>query len=191
MDAIATYKGTLLNHLETVYRPGERDVAIALVEALGCTITDTGFASDRGETFLAVHPNADDRDRESNVFYMSPMTAEQEAIETRLAHHVAADASLRDGVSAYRGKAHGRPFGIPHFALRYPSVDAVEAVAARLERLAAAGLGERLHLRIFRPEEADSARGRLIQGFVHQDVIVAGSFMLGQLIELQTKDTRG
>jgi hypothetical protein len=43
MDKIADYKGKLLNHVEALYRPGERQLAIDLTEALGCAISDTGF----------------------------------------------------------------------------------------------------------------------------------------------------
>ena len=35
MNKIAEYGGTLLNHVETLYRPGERELAVELAEALG------------------------------------------------------------------------------------------------------------------------------------------------------------
>ena len=78
MEKISQYAGNLLNHVETLYRPGERDIAIKLAEALGCTITDTGFKGDGHETFLAVHPNPNDLNPRNNAFYMSPMRPEQQ-----------------------------------------------------------------------------------------------------------------
>ena len=36
------YKGRLLNHVEMVYRPGERHLVTKLFTALGCTVIDTG-----------------------------------------------------------------------------------------------------------------------------------------------------
>lgn len=185
MKKIAQYTGTLLNHVETLYRPGERGLAIALAEALGCAITDTGFSGDADETFLAVHPNPDDPDMTSNAFYMSPMRPEQQAIEQRLARLAELDDTLRLGLEAYRRTARAKPFGIPHFALRYASGDEVEQVAAAVTGSLAARLGDRLHVRVFHPRDPDAAGGPSVQGFVHQDVIVSGSFLYGQLIELQ------
>jgi hypothetical protein len=48
-------------------------------------------------------------------------------------------------------------------------------------------LKERLHLRVFYPGDADAAVGRSVQGFLYQDVVVSGSFLLGQIIELQAQ----
>lgn len=185
MDKIADYTGALLNHVEALYRPGERELAVELAEALGCAITDTGFKGDAGETFLAIHPNPDDRNVGANVFYISQMTPEQHALEQRLAALVGSDATYRAELDAFRAKARSRPFGVPHFSLRYASDEAIEAAAAAIERKLAPKLGDRLHFRIYRPGDSDAAGGDVIQAFVHQDVIVSGSFLHGQLIELQ------
>src|SRR5262249_15128737 len=60
---------------------GSNNTATELAEALGCTITDTGFKGDGHETFLAVHPNPNDLNPRNNAFYMSPMRPEQQALE--------------------------------------------------------------------------------------------------------------
>ena len=52
-------------------------------------------------------------------------------------------------------------------------------------------MGDRLHLRVFYPEDADAAVGKSIQGFLYQDVVVSGSFLMGQIIELQAPPLRG
>lgn len=186
MNRIADYEGNLLNHIEALYRPGERDIAIRLAEALGCAISDTGFKGDGVETFLAVHPNPEDRNMENNAFYMSPMRPEQQAMEARLKRLSEDDVELAATLADYRTVARTMPFGVPHFALRYPSADAVREVAEALTPLASI-LGDRLNVRIFWPSDADAAVGRLVQGFVYQDVIVSGSFLYGQLIELQSQ----
>ncbi|HEX7819541.1 MAG TPA: hypothetical protein VF463_02860 [Sphingobium sp.] len=186
MKAIKDYAGKLLNHVETLHRPGDRDIAIELAEVLGCAITDTGFASETGTTFLAAHPNPDDRNVQNNVFYMSEMTAAHLALETRLEQLSQVDPDLKTTLDGYRQMARSRPFGVPHFAIRYTSAASVEEVAARLDA-ASAKLRERVNLRIFRPGDADGAVDTLIQGFLYQDVIVSGSFLMGQLIELQTQ----
>ena len=186
MNKISDYVGNLLNHVETLYRPGERELAVQLAEALGCAVSDTGFMGDGVESFLAAHPNPDDRDMQNNAFYMSPMRPEQQAIETRLARMSAEDEAFRHCVEAYRHTARTKPFGVPHFALRYSSGQAVERVADNVIRALSGKLGDRLHVRVFRREDADAAVGNVVQGFVYQDVIVSGSFLYGQLIELQS-----
>ena len=85
MNRIEQYQGNLLNHIEALYRPGEHDLALALVEALGCSVSDTGFSGDGPESFLAIHPNPDDADIRNNAFYISPMRPEQQALEASLA----------------------------------------------------------------------------------------------------------
>lgn len=187
MKEIAEYEGKLLNHVEALYRPGEREIAVELVEALGCAVSDTGFKGDGVDTFLAVHPNPDDRNGQNNVFYMSQIRPEQLALEQRLQRMSAQDVDFASDLERYRQAARTKPFGVPHFCLRYRSRLEVEEVAKRIDGSLKQRLQDRLHFRIFRPEDPDAAVGNLIQGFLHQDVIVSGSFLMGQLIELQTQ----
>jgi hypothetical protein len=185
MNRIEQYQGNLLNHIEALYRPGERDLALALVEALGCSVSDTGFSGDGPESFLAIHPNPDDTDIRNNAFYISPMRPEQQALEASLARLARNDAELRDALEAYRGAARTLPFGVSHFGLRYASEDDLKTAFAAVGERLSARLGERLHLRIFDPQDAERAQATVVQAFVYQDVIVSGSFTYGQLIELQ------
>lgn len=187
MDRIADYSGPLLSHVETLYRPGERDLAIELVEALGCVVSDTGFKGDGADTFLAVHPNSGDRDVEKNVFYMSQARPEQLLVEQQLQNLVGADQAFSALLNGYRQAARSKPFGIPHFAIRYMSGEAVRETEERINNRLRDLLGDRLHLRVFYPGERDAAVETLVQGFLHQDVIVSGSFLLGQVIELQAR----
>jgi len=187
MDRIADYKGKLLNHVEALYRPGERQLAVALAEALGCAISDTGFSGDGDETFLAAHPNPDDRNVQNNVFYISPMRPEQQALEESLRQFMEGDADRRQQLDAYREAARTKPFGVPHFALRFPTGQAVQEAADRVRQALGDRLGDRLHVRVFHHGDPDGAGGDVVQGFVYQDVIVSGSFLLGQLIELQSQ----
>ena len=184
---ISEYRGNLLNHVETLYRPGERDIAIQLAEALGCTITDTGFKGDGDETFLAVHPNPNDLNPQNNAFYMSPMRPEQQALEDHLRQLSVQDRDFKAKLEQFREVARSKPFGVPHFALRYPSGQAVQEATDRVKAKLAAKLGDRLHIHVFRPGDSDAAVDTIVQGFLHQDVIVSGSFLYGQLIELQSQ----
>jgi hypothetical protein len=187
MDGIAAYRGALLSHVETLYRPGERELAIELVEALGCSVTDTGFMGDGVDTFLAVHPNPNDPDPQNNVFYMSQVRPEQLAVEDHLKQLGKTDAGFAAQLSAYRNAARTKPFGVPHFALRLQSTDAIRRAETRIKEEASEALRERVHLRVFYPLDADAAVGTVVQGFLYQDVVVSGSFLMGQLIELQAQ----
>ena len=183
---IADYRGTLLSHVETLYRPGERELAITLAQALGCVVTDTGFKGDNEDSFLAAHPNPDDQDVQNNAFYMSQIRPEQLAVEERLRQFSEADGAFATQLEAYRNAARTKPFGVPHFALRYTSRQAIEAAEARINEVLKPKLGDRLHLRVFYPDDPDAAVGNSVQGFVYQDVVVSGSFLMGQIIELQS-----
>jgi hypothetical protein len=191
MNKIGDYGGTLLNHVETLYRPGERELAIELAEALGCVITDTGFKGDGVDTFLAAHPNPEDQDPQNNAFYMSQVRPEQLAVEERLRQFADQDQAFAVQLEGYRQAARSKPFGVPHFALRYQAGKEVQRAEARINAGLKQKLGERLHLRVFYPEDADAAVGNSIQGFLYQDVVVSGSFLMGQIIELQAPPLRG
>ena len=191
MNGIGAYTGALLGHIETLYRPGERLLAIELAEALGCTIKDTGFKGDGVETFLAAHPNCDDLNPQLNAFYMSQIRPEQLAVEQRLQQFAEQDQAFATQLELYRQAARTKPFGVPHFALRYQAGELVQQAEARINAGLKQKLGNRMHLRVFYPEDADAAVGNSIQGFLHQDVVVSGSFLMGQIIELQAPPLRG
>lgn len=189
MNKIADFNGRLLNHVEAVYRPGERDLAIEMAQALGLTVTDTGFRSAAGSpTFLAVHPCSDDCDPANNVFYVSEMTNEHQALDKRLGELLEQDPELAATVGAYTSKAVGNPSGIPHFGIRYRSFGEVEEAAKAVAELAPKLAGRPLNFDLFKPK--DAAEPAVTQSFLYQDVIVAGPSVLGQLIELQSHRPR-
>ncbi|MBV1686212.1 hypothetical protein KRR38_00630 [Novosphingobium sp. G106] len=109
MKQIAHYEGRLLNPVETLYWPGERQLAFEPVEALGCVVTDTGFKGDGVDTFLAVDPNRDDQNVQNNVFYMSQIRPEQLAIEERLQRLSLEDDDLAEDRKRYRQAARTVP----------------------------------------------------------------------------------
>lgn len=187
MEQIGAYEGNLLNHIEALYRPGERDLALALVEALGCSVSDTGFTGDGTESFLAIHPNPADPDIRNNAFYISPMRPEQQVLEESVARLARSDDSLRLALEEYRNAARTLPFGVSHFGLRYANEDALLAAVDRVRAGLSQRLGERLHVRVFHPRDGERPGASVTQAFVYQDVIVSGSFNYGQLIELQSQ----
>ena len=187
METIAEYRGGLLNHLEALYRPGDRELAIEFVEALGCTTTDTGFETETGSSYISVHPFAADSDPLNNVFYVSEMLPGQVRLEDLIRGRIDGDAEIQEALAGYREKAKSFPFGIPHFGLRYPSVAALKPVLERLDCAISPALRARVTVHPIQVFEAANGIPEVTQAFVYTDVVVTGSSALGQLIELQVQ----
>ena len=117
---------------------------------------------------------------------MSQIRPEQLAVEERLKQLGEQDQVLAAALEGYRGTARTKPFGVPHFALRYMSREDIATAEARIKADLMPKLKDRLHLRVFYPGDADAAVGKSVQGFLYQDVVVSGSFFMGQIIELQS-----
>lgn len=184
-------EGHLLNHVEILYRPGERHLAIAFFEALGCTVVDSGADAGAGSTILYVYPEATWQDRLNNVLYLSEVREPQRRLEEVLASRLAGDRGLRDALAAYDDKARHRPHGTTHFGIRYPAFDALEVVIDRLQRALAPELAARVAVDPVRPGDPRSMTDELLQAFVRTDVVCAGLFTFGQLIELQVQRAPG
>jgi len=191
MASLTDYHGRLLNHVEVLYQRGERDLAICFMEALGCTVVDTLTDSGTGSTILYVWPDGTERDRLNNIIYLSEIREPQWALEQVLNARIAGDRELGDAVAAYDLKARTKPHGITHFGLRYPSFDDLEVVIDQLQHHLPPGLDGRVEVDPIRPGDARSMTDELIQAFVRTDVICAGLFPFGQLIELQAQRDLG
>jgi hypothetical protein len=184
MVQISDYAGNLLSHVAAVYRPGERDLAVEFVEALGCAAADTPGKAASGSPFVSVHANPDDRDPINNVCYLSLMMPEQLALEQAIVEQMAASPSLADAARAYREAMIAEPASNPHFALNFPSMAALEPVLERLANGLRPELAGRVSLRVIRPGEGPFGNDCTI-AFICTDIIVSGVGSFGQLIELQ------
>jgi hypothetical protein len=185
MDQVSDYKGNLFSHVAAVYRPGERDIAVEFVEALGCVAADMGANADSGSPFISVHPNPHDRDPLNNVFYLSQMMPQQIALEEALKAQIDADPALRARVESYAEAALAHPASIPHFALNFPSMAAIEPLLDRLENGLRPELKKRVKMTTFRPGQPGAMGKDCIIAFVYTDIIVSGVGGFGQLIEIQ------
>lgn len=185
MQQISDYHGALFSHVAAVYRPGERDIAVEFVEALGCVAADTQGKADSGSPFISVHPNPQDRDPLNNVFYLSQMMPQQFALEQALKTRVNADPALGDTLNVYREAMLASPASIPHFALNFPSMAALDPVLARLANGLRPELAERVGMRVFRPGDPGAMGKECTIAFIYTDIIVSGVGGFGQLIELQ------
>ena len=183
MGQLVDYKGRMLNHVEMLYQPGERSLAVKVYEALGCRVSQTD-----GET-MVVHVAPDQNDPVNNVLYSSEVSPEQWQLEQELRAARTDRPSLAAAFATYDHKLRNHPHGITHFGIRYPSFARLEEALARMGRDLDPRLEGRLSVSaVFRPHDAGARSDRLIQAFVTTDVVAAGLFMLGQLIELQAQE---
>ncbi len=184
---LTNYPGRLVNHIEILYQRGERELAKQFFALLGCTIVDTQTESGTGSSILFVYPEPTCQDRLNNVVYLSEIRQPQFELEQLLAEHIAADPALADAIARYDHKARNEPHGITHFGLRYPSFDDLETVIARVEHELPPEMQGRVEITAVRPGDPRSFTDELIQAFVRTDIVCAGLFPFGQLIELQAQ----
>ncbi len=172
----------VLNHVELVYRPGERALARRLFELLGAEVRDSGGP------FLVMLLEPGQTDFVSNVYYASEVNPTQWALEQELAKALGPGGVLHDAVTPYRERLAAAPQFSSHFGMRVPDGDAYEAM---LERVRRAGehdpeLAGRVRVAgVFRPGDPGSLTDAMIQSFVQTDVVATGMLAFGQIIEVQ------
>ena len=171
-----------LNHVEMVYRPGERALAARVFELLGLRVIDKG-----GEWLFAL-VDPEQADLANNACYASEVTPEQWALEQTLATVIAdSDDDVGSDARAYLERLRAEPQRSFHFGIRFFSRDDYDAA---LDRVRAADddseLAGRVNLSgVFHPDEPGAAAPNMIQAFVRTDVVAAGLLAFGQHVELQ------
>ncbi len=120
-----------LNHVEMVYRPGERALAARVFELLGMRVADHG-----GEWFFSLIDPAV-ADVANNACYASQVTPEQWALEQALEATIdePSDDELGSVARTYLARLRAEPQRSFHFGIRY---FAREDFDATLERVRAA-----------------------------------------------------
>lgn len=184
MKNISDYKGNLLNHLEGVYRPGDRPLVLELFEALNLVALEIKF-TETMKPLVAIHPNGEDRDATNNIIFLSEMSGPQLAFEDLMQKKIEADPEMNAAMADYRDRVTTRPSGIPHFGFRYPSKQALEAVIEKLKTTLSPALKDRVSVREAPPYPVMAGMPDIRQVFVYTDVFTAGPIAYGQLIELQ------
>jgi hypothetical protein len=175
-------RGRLLNHLETVYRPGEKDIAHRSFEALGCKVKASGT------DFLTVSVDPNKLDGIDTVIYSSQVTDEQWAFESALTTAVDAGGELGDAWHAYADKLIAVPQRSFHFGIRFESTDEWEEVVGSVERAGVEDpeLAGRVQIAgVFRPGDPGALSDKVVQAFVSIDTFAAGLLTFPQHIELQ------
>ncbi len=182
----------MLNHVELVYAPGERQLARTLLEGLGFRVEDPQTDSvsqslgPAASAYLIVYLDDGDDDVFDNVLYVSEATEAQWRFECALRDRIAKDEELAALHRGLRDAYAQHPQAMTHFGVAYSSVEEVEAALARLANTPE--LEGRVALsEVYQPGAPGSADSRVAQGFVHTDVLAAGLLCAGQQIELQVR----
>jgi hypothetical protein len=176
-----------LNHVEMVYRPGERALAGKVFELLGMRV------SDRGGTWMSALIDPDVADFSNNACYASEVTPEQWALEQCLARAIGDDGGDGDGddvgpaARAYLDRLRAEPQRSFHFGIRFHSRTDFDATLDRVRAAADdAQLAGRVALSgVFHPDAPGAYAPNMIQAFVRTDVVAAGLLAFGQHVELQ------
>jgi len=181
----AVEPGTLtrrLNHVELIYRPGERELAFRLFELLGCKPVD------RGGVFLSSLVDPSVPDFQNNVFYASEVTPEQWRLEQALAGALGGTDELGLAGSAYLDRLQREPQRSFHFGVRYLDKTALDETVERVRHAGdhEPGLAGRVKVSgVYYPGDPDSYTDTMVQAFVRTDIVAAGLLAFGQHIELQ------
>jgi hypothetical protein len=178
-----TDSGHRLNHIEMVYRPGERALAGRIFELLGMRVLD------RGGIWMTALIDPAIADFSNNACYASEVTTEQWVLEQTLAAAIT-DAETDDvgrSARAYLDRLHAEPQRSFHFGVRYRSRDDFDATLDRVRATDAdPELAGRITLSgVFHPDEPGAYAPNMIQAFVRTDVVAAGLLAFGQHVELQ------
>jgi hypothetical protein len=178
---VATALPLRLNHVETVYRAGDHDAAQAAFELLGFLVTESAS----GCMYAVLDPVAGNGI--DNAIYATEVTAEQWALEEALQDALSGSSALGTAVATYREQMSTRPQAVFHFGVAVPTVEAWEALVARVQEGAASHpllAGRIAVVGVFRPGDPGSLSDQR-QAFVHTDVFASGLLAMGQQIELQ------
>jgi hypothetical protein len=189
MQQISDYAGAFYNHMEGIFRPEDRELALELAEALGLTVQEIRFTA-TSRPIIALHPNGEDKDPTNNVFFLFPMPEGQQKVLDLMKAKIAADPELDAAISEFREAAHRMPPMMPHFGLRYRSSAELKAVTDRIGN----GLSPALKARVglFEVPHYDPVGGLpdIRQVFVTTDVFTIGTAGFEQAIELQVDRAR-
>jgi hypothetical protein len=171
-----------LNHVEMVYRPGERALAGRVFELLGMKVLD------RGGIWMTALVDPEVADFSNNACYASEVTPEQWALEQTLATAIACTGDdVGDSARAYLERLRSEPQRSFHFGIRFLARDDFEAA---LDRVRAADddpeLAGRITLSaVCHPDDPGAYAANMNQAFVRTDVVAAGMLAFGQHVELQ------
>ncbi len=170
----------LLNHVELVYRPGEKQLAVAAFELLGFKTLDDG-----GE-FLAAPADPAAPDILDNTCYASQMTPTQWAFEQQLVETLQAG-DVGRAHDAYREMLHREPQRAMHFGVHTSTLEDLETTVERVREAEHSHPDLKGRVRVsgtFYPGGEGSLADNIVQAFFFTDVMASGLVSFGQHFEL-------
>ena len=189
MKKVCEYEGGFLNHMEGIYRPEDRDLAIELANALGLAVSELRFTA-ASRPLIAVHLNPGDPDPTNNVLFLYDMPDVQRKVVDLMQDRIANDPELREAMDAYRTAAREMPPILPHFGIRYGSSAALQAAMDNLENGLSPELKDRISVFEVPAYEPIDGLPDIRQVFVRTDVFSVGSAGFEQAMELQVDRAR-
>lgn len=189
MQKISDYSGAFYNHMEGIFRPEDRELALELAEALGMTVQEIRF-TEASRPIVALHPNSEDKDPTNNVFFLFPMPEGQQRVLDLMKAKIEADPELSAAISEFREAANKMPPLMPHFGMRYRSSAELKAATDRLANDLSPALKARVSLFEVPHYEPVEGLPDIRQVFVTTDVFTIGTAGFEQAIELQVDRAR-
>lgn len=180
-----------LNHTEVIYAPGDRALAKDLFRAIGCRVLDPQEEAGPPELgpaagpYLIIFVDPDATDLIDNVMYASEVTPAQWGFEQELRRQLAEQPQLGEARGQYIDMFTAIPQAMTHFGMAMPEAE-LEATLDRLRSNPA--LVERVNISgPYRPGDPGSVDPRVVQAFLHTDIISSNVLAIGQQIELQAR----
>ena len=171
-------QGRFLNHLELVYRPGDKDVAMRLFELLGFEVKDIGL-----HWILLGVDGPGQQDFSNNAFYASEVLPEQHALAEALGQATASP-EIAPLLEAYESRRRRQPQMFPHFGIRLSAQAQADAIA-RIESLDDPQLKDRIAVRIFEPDDPETVAPGMRQAFIYTDIVFHAPMPTSMVLELQ------
>jgi hypothetical protein len=171
----------MLHHVAALYAPGERPLARAFLEVLGCEVFESG------SPFLLARIGPAQPGLSESWVFASEVTPEQWRLEEAL-RSASEGGVLAEPASAYLQRLRTDPQHACHFAIRYPGGAEFDETLDRLEHVAerAPTLAGRVSISgVFRPGDRGAQSATQTQAFVYTDVVASSVLAFGQHIELQ------
>lgn len=170
----------ILSHFETVYRPGDRQLALTLFKALGLEVSEIqkyviGFVGmpGLGNEF-------------ENTITASEVTPEHWAFEQVLDKELRRP-ELAELSASYLDALKSRPQIRPHFGMAYSTIDLWAEAVAGFERALEdhPELKGRASLASKFSPDSPGGQPQLHHAFIHTDIVGTSCLSLGLIIELQ------
>jgi hypothetical protein len=183
-ERVVAERPLVINHVEMIFQPGEREAARAFFETMGFGVSDFG-------PWLVVVVDPASANGIDNVMYASEPIPAQQKFEDALRHAIANDTEASATLEHYRSVRLAHPQYNFHFGTSIPTR---EEWAERTERVKEAArshplLKGRIDVSVFNPGDPGSV-GPQYQTFLLTDILSTGTLQTGLIFELQWTPTR-